>query len=91
MSIDITGNIIFEAGGNNIGRPEQGDSSRKALAEAADSTLRTEYAGVIQLALEFEDADAAAVREASLALEAGLLDTAENASSAAERILESGI
>jgi len=90
MSIDIT-NIILNAGGNNIDPSRKDGPSGKAPADAADSTLRSEYESFIRKALETTDTDVKAVEDARQALETGELDTPENTRSAAENILESGI
>jgi len=91
MPIDITNNIIFDAGGSGLDPSKKPDLDKTPQADAADSTLRTEYEPFIRKAVELEDTDSQAVAEAKEALESGQLDTPDAAQSAAENILETGI
>jgi hypothetical protein len=91
MSIDITSNIIFDAGSSGLDPSKKPDLDKTPRADAADSSLRTEYEPFIRRTVELEDTDSRAVAEAKEALESGQLDTLEAAQSAAENILESGI
>ena len=91
MSIDITNNIIFDAGSSGLDPSKKPDIEKNPPAGADDSSLRTEYEPFIRKAVELEDTDSQAVAEAKEALESGQLDTPEAAQSAAENILESGI
>jgi len=91
MSIDITNNIIFDAGSSGLDPSKKPDLDKTSQAGTDDSTLRTEYEPFIRKAVELEETDSQAVAEAKEALESGQLDTPEAAQSAAENILESGI
>jgi hypothetical protein len=91
MSIDITNNIVFDAGSSGLDPSKKPDIEKIPQAGAADSTLRTEYEPFIQRAVQLNDTDTQAVEEAAKALENGLLDTPEAIQYAAENILKSGI
>ena len=91
MSIDITNNIVFDAGSSGLDPSKKPDLDKNSQADAADSTLRTEYAPFIRKALELEETDSLAVAEARRALESGQLDTPEAAQYTAETILNTGI
>jgi hypothetical protein len=91
MSIDITNNIVFDAGSSGLDPYKKADIEKTPQPDAADSTLRTEYEPFIKRAVQFDDTDSQAVAEAKEALEAGLLDTPEAIQSAAENILKTGI
>ena len=90
MPIDITNNIIFDAGSSGLDSSKMPDLNKTSLTDAADSTLRTEYEPFIRKAVELE-ADSRVVVQARQALESGELDTPEAAQAAAENILEYGI
>ncbi len=91
MPIDITNNIVFDAGSSGLDPSKKSDLNKTPQQDAADSTLRTEYEPFIQRAVQLNDIDTLAVEEAAKALEIGLLDTPEAIQSAAENILKSGI
>lgn len=91
MPIDITNNIVFDAGSSGLDPSKKSDVNKAPQQDAADSTLRTEYEPFIQRAVQFDDNDSQAVAEAKEALESGLLDTPEAIRSAAENILNNGI
>lgn len=91
MPIDITNNVVFDFGSGGLEPSKKPDSEGSMRPGAADSTLRAEYESFIGAALEIADTDSQAVAEARQALEAGLLDTAQAAQSAAEKILTLGI
>ena len=91
MSIDITNNIVFDAGSSGLDPSKKPDIEKTAQPNAADSTLRTEYEPFIQRAVQLNDIDTLAVAEAKEALETGRLDTPEAIQSAAENILNNGI
>jgi hypothetical protein len=91
MSIDITNNIIFDAGGSGLDPSKRPDLGKTSQADAADSTLRAEYEPFIRKAVQLEDTDSQAVAQARQALESGLLDTLDAAQYTAENILTSGI
>ncbi len=91
MSIDITNNIVFDAGSSGLDPSKKPDIEKTPQPDAADSTLRTEYEPFIKRAVQLDDTDSQAVEEATKALENGLLDTPEAIQYAAENILKSGI
>ena len=91
MSIDITNNIVFDAGSSGLDPAKKPDIEKTPQPDAADSTLRTEYEPFIQRALESDVTDSQAVEETAKTLEIGLLDTPEAFQSTAENILKSGI
>ncbi len=91
MTIDITNNIVFEAGSSGLDPSIKQNTERTAQTEAADSTLRTEYEPFIRRAVQLPQDDSQAVADAVKALEAGLLDTPEAIQAAAENILKLGI
>ena len=91
MSIDITNNIVFDAGSSGIDPYIKPEIEKTPQPDAADSTLRTEYEPFIKKAMQLNDTDSQAVEEAAKALENGLLDTPEAIKDAAENILKSGI
>ena len=59
--------------------------------DTSDATIRSEYASIINKSLENEELDLQAVQKAREALDAGLIDTLENAKDAADNILRYGI
>jgi len=79
MSIDITNNIIFDAGSSGLDPSKKPDLDKTSQAGADDSSLRTEYEPFIRKAVELEDTNSQAVAEAKEALESGQLDTSEAA------------
>jgi len=89
-SIDITSNILLNTGTGNIDRSKKNESST-GTTDAADATLRAEYASTIRKALESEQSDAQAVQEARESLISAQLDTYENIEQTAENILKFGI
>lgn len=89
-SIDITSNILLSNGTGNIDRSKKDDSNTSST-DAADATLRAEYASTIRKALESEQSDAQAIQEAREALISAQLDTYENIEQTAENILKFGI
>jgi len=89
-SIDITSNILLGGGTSNINCSKKNKSST-CSTDAADATLRAEYASTIRKALESEQSDAQAVQEAREALIAAQLDTYENIEQSAKNILKFGI
>ncbi len=89
-SIDITSNILLSGATGNIDRSKKNASSTGST-DAADATLRAEYASTIRKALESEQSDAQAVQEARDALISAQLDTYENIEQTAENILKFGI
>ena len=91
MPIDITNNIVFDAGSSGLDPSKKPDIEKTPQPDAADSTLRTEYEPFIQRALQLDDIDTLAVAEAKEALETGRLNTTEAIQSAAENILNNGI
>ena len=91
MPIDITNNIVFDAGSSGLDPSKKPDIEKTPQPDAADSTLRTEYEPFIQRALQLDDIDTLAVAEAKEALETGRLNTPEAIQSAAENILNNGI
>jgi hypothetical protein len=91
MPIDITNNIVFDAGSSGLDPSKKPDTGKTPQPDAADSTLRTEYEPFIQRAVQLNDIDTLAVAEAKEALETGRLDTTEAIQSAAENILNNGI
>jgi hypothetical protein len=91
MPIDITNNIVFNAGSGGLEPFKKLDTEGSAQAGAVDSTLRAEYESFIRDAIETADTDSQTVAQARRLLETGLLDTSEAAQSAAERILTLGI
>lgn len=91
MSIDITNSIVFDSGSGGLEPSKKPDSDGSSRPGAADSSLQAEYESFVRAALETADTDSQAVTEARQALETGLLDTAQAAQSAAERILTLGI
>jgi hypothetical protein len=91
MPIDITNNIVFDAGSSGLDPSKKPDIEKAPQQDAADSTLRTEYEPFIQRAVQLDDIDTLAVAEAKEALETGRLDTTEAIQSAAENILKKGI
>ncbi|RKY11785.1 MAG: hypothetical protein DRP65_03225 [Planctomycetota bacterium] len=91
MPIDITNNIVFDAGFGGLDPFKKLDTDGSGRPEAVDSTLRAEYETFIRDAIETTDNDSQTVAEARRLLETGLLDTEETAQSAAERILMLGI
>jgi len=90
MPIDITNNIVFDAGSSGLDSSKMSDLGKTSQTEAADSILRTEYEPFIRKAVELE-ADSQVVAQARQSLESGELDTPEAAQAAAENILEYGI
>jgi hypothetical protein len=91
MSIDITNNIIFNAGSSDIDPSKKPDIEKNPQKDAVHSTLCTEYEPFIKRAVQSDNTDSQAVEEVAKALENGLLDTPEAIKSAAENILKSGI
>jgi len=91
MPIDITNNIVFDAGSSGLNSSAMADLGKTSQTDAADSILRTEYEPFIRKAVELEETDSRLVAQARQALEAGQLDTPEAAQAAAESILEYGI
>ena len=89
-SIDITSNILLNGGTGNIDRSKK-DDPNTGSTDAADATLRAEYASTIRKALESEQSDAQAVQKAREALISAQLDTYENIEQSAENILKFGI
>ncbi len=89
-SIDITSNILLSGGTGNIDRSKK-DESNTGSTDAADATLRAEYASTIRKALESEQSDAQAVQQAREALISAQLDTYENIEQTAENILKFGM
>ena len=89
-SIDITSNILLNGGTGNIDRSKKNDSSTGST-DAADATLRAEYASTIRKALESDQSDAQAVQQARESLISAQLDTYENIEQTAENILKFGI
>ncbi len=88
-SIDITSNILLNTGTGNIDRSKKDEPSTAAgSTNAADATLRAEYASTIRKALESEQSDAQAVQEARESLISAQLDTYENIEQTAENILK---
>ena len=91
MPIDITNNIVFDAGSSGLDPSKKPDVDKTPQPDPADTTLRTEYEPFIQRAVQLNDIDTLAVAEAKEALETGRLNTTEAIQSAAQNILESGI
>ena len=90
-SIDIASNILLNNGTGNIDRSKKKDDSNTGSTDAADATLRAEYASTIRKALESDQSDAQAVQQAREALISAQLDTYENIEQSAENILKFGI
>ena len=90
-SIDIASNILLNNGTGNIDRSKKKDDSNAGSTDAADATLRAEYASTIRKALESEQSDAQAIQQAREALISAQLDTYENIEQTAENILKFGI
>ena len=91
MSIDITNNIVFDAGSNALDPSKKPDIEKTPQKDAADSILRTEYEPFIKRAIQINDTNSQAVEEAAKDLEIGLLDTPGAIKPAAGNILKSGI
>jgi phage tail tape-measure protein len=90
-SIDITSNVLLSGGTSNIDRSKKKDDSTAGSTDAADATLRSQYASTIRKALESDQSDAQAVQQAREALISAQLDTYENIEQTAENILKFGI
>jgi hypothetical protein len=89
-SIDITSNVLLSGGTGNIDRSKK-DDSNTGSTDAADATLRSQYASTIRKALESDQSDVQAVQQAKDALITAQLDTYENIEQTAENILKFGI
>jgi hypothetical protein len=90
-SIDITSNILLSGGTSNVDRSKKNGSSSTGSTNAADATLRAEYASTIRRALESDQSDTQSVQQAREALISAQLDTYENIEQTAENILKFGI
>ena len=91
MTIDITNNIVFDAGPSGLEPSKNTDLGNTSQGDAVDSTLGNDYEQFIHKALELEETDSLAVEQARKALDTGQLDTIQAAQYAAEAILMKGI
>jgi len=90
-NIDMVNNVTFNAVLPGLDPNKVPEPAKTAGEDTSDATVKTEYASVINKALETEEIDLKAVQEAQNAIQEGTLDTPENITAAAENILEQGI
>ena len=90
-NIDMINNITPNIAGSGLEPSKKADPAGPEPTDTSDATVRSEYASIINKALETEELDLQAVREAQEALDAGLIDTPENVREAADNILRYGI
>ena len=90
-NINMINNITPNPAGSGLEPSKKTDPTEPEPVDTSDATVRSEYASIINKALETEELDLQAVLEAQEALDAGLIDTPENAKDAADNILRDGI
>ena len=90
-NIDMINNITPNTTGSGLDPSKKADPAGTEPVDTSDATVRSEYASIINKALETEELDLQAVQKAQEALDAGLIDTPENAKDAADNILRHGI
>lgn len=84
-------------GDNSVARPTKSDQSTQSAGtprhDAVDAALRVAHSQTIEraLALDLEEIDLQAIAQARHDLQSGRLDTAQNARTAAQNILEFGV
>lgn len=90
-NINMINNITPNTPGSGLEPSKKTDPVESEPVDTSDATVRSEYASIINKSLETEELDLQAVQEAKEALDAGLIDTPENAKDAADNILRYGI
>ena len=90
-NINMINNITPNTPGSGLEPSKKTDTTGSEPTDTSDATVRSEYASIINKALETEEIDLQAVLEAQEALDAGLIDTPENVRDAADNILRDGI
>ncbi len=90
-NINMINNITPNTPGSGLEPSKKTDPVEPEPTDTSDATVRSEYASIINKALETEELDLQAVQKAQEALDAGLIDTPENAKDAADNILRYGI
>ena len=91
MHIDIINNVSLTNAGQGLEKSVKADKTAQKRSDAADATVRSQYASVISRALAQDDMDQEAIQQAENALAAGQLDTPKAAKATAEYILKFGI
>jgi hypothetical protein len=90
-NINMINNITPNTPGSGLEPSKKTDPTGPEPTDTSDATVRSEYASIINKALETEELDLLAVQKAKEALDAGLIDTPENVRDAADNILRYGI
>ncbi len=90
-NINMINNITPNITGSGLEPSRKTDPTGPEPTDTSDATVRSEYASIINKSLETEELDLQAVLKAQEALDAGLIDTSENAKDAADNILKYGI
>jgi len=90
-NIDMINNIALNTSGSGLEAPKKSEPAPKEPVDTADTTVKSDYASVIDRALEQEEIDIQAVKKAQQDIENGQLDTPENITATAEYILKYGI
>ncbi len=90
-NIDIINNIALNTSGNGLDAAKQSDSDKGELVDTSDPTVKAQFASIIEKALQTEKVNLKAIEEAQNELDAGLLDTPQAITAAAQNILKYGI
>ena len=90
-NINMINNITPNPAGSGLEPSRKTDPTGSEPVDTSDAAVRSEYASIINKALETEELDLQAVQKAQEALDAGLIDTPENVREAADNILRDGI
>lgn len=90
MQIDTSNNIVFNSPDNTLGATKKLDTT-KTQPPQPDAELTTQFDAVVQKATQTDKPDTQAVINAANDLKNGTLDTTQQALSAAQNILKSGI
>lgn len=90
-NINMINNILPNTAGSGLDPSKKTDPAGPEPTDTSDATVRSEYSSIINKSLETEELDLQAVQKAKEDLEAGLIDTPENAKDGADNILRYGI
>jgi beta-glucosidase/6-phospho-beta-glucosidase/beta-galactosidase len=92
MNIDVTQNMPINLSENSAKKAAQANQqNKKDNSLSVDPQLRAQYSKYIDQALKIQNAQNPAIAQAVEDINAGLIDTPQNAEKAAEFILKSGL